>query len=82
MPLDGGAVLTLATGVGTAYGVALDEARVYWSAATSIKSLPNVGGDSAVTHAKGLAGAFDVAVDSTAIYWVDWAGGKVMKVAK
>jgi hypothetical protein len=82
-PLNGGSVLTLASGQSAYEGVAVDAARVYWTNGTAegtVMSVP-IGGGTPTKLAKGIQ-PWSIVVDSTSIYWTDTAAGTVMKLAK
>jgi hypothetical protein len=80
VPIDGGAVVVLASGEESPSALAVGVTAVYYAAGGSIKVVPVAGGAPA-TIASGaevdLPGA--IAVDSESVYWTNQSAGKVMK---
>jgi hypothetical protein len=75
---------TLASGIMTPQGVAVDDVWVYFTERTTnmVKKVPKAGGG-VVVVAAGQTGAFNVAVDATSVYWTnDDTNGSVRRVAK
>jgi hypothetical protein len=82
-PLDGGAVMTLASSQEALNPlvIAADGTSVYWTdryANTVSKVLR--GGGPVTTLASGQAGTWGIAVDATSVYWTNITGGSVMKL--
>jgi hypothetical protein len=80
MPLAGGPVTTLASGLLSPQGIAVDPSFVYWASefGDTITRLP-LGGGTPVTLLSGVTGALGVAVDGSAIYFSRISGGAVWK---
>jgi hypothetical protein len=70
VPLSGGAVTTLLSGLPSPAGIAVDASFVYWASlfGNAISKVPLDGG-TPVTLVSGVAGAFGVTVDASAIYY-------------
>lgn len=92
VPINGGAVTTLATGLDDPQRIVVDTNRVYWTelanriaGAGVIKKVPISGGQ-VTTLASGLNSPHDIAIDSTNIYWTeqgtDGTDGTVKKITK
>ncbi|HEX8793808.1 MAG TPA: hypothetical protein VF765_22850 [Polyangiaceae bacterium] len=78
MPLDGGAVVTLATGQGfPAFSLTTDGQSVYWDANNNLVKAP-VGGGKLTTLASGQS-ASGLAVDADNVYWVGSNGTVMMR---
>lgn len=83
MPKAGGAVTTLATGLGGPRRIVVDATNVYWTDDVdgTVMKAPIAGGTPTVL-ATGQTGANAIAVDATSVYWTDSTALTVMKVAK
>lgn len=84
-PLTNGGVpapVPLAGMQSATYGIAVDDASVYWSNKTdgTIVKVPIEGGN-IVTLASGQISPQGVAVDASSVYWSN-GSGEIMKVAK
>lgn len=81
VPIDGGAVETLATVDGRAYGVALDAANVYWSNSEldAIMRLPLSGGSSSPLVTTSNVINANVQVDAANVYFNDVFTGRILK---
>jgi hypothetical protein len=74
VPIDGGAVTTLATEPTISGGVAVDAESVYWSAGDgTIKKVP-LGGGIVTTLVSSAGGFGQVVLDSTSVYWTAYDG--------
>jgi hypothetical protein len=80
VPLDGGAPVTLASGVVEWVCLAVDATSLYWtdSSAGNVTKVPLNGG-APVTLASGQNKPMGVAIDATSVYWTNHGGGTVMK---
>jgi hypothetical protein len=76
VPLDGGTVVTLASGLDSPFGLAIDRVNAYFTAGPSVLSVPLTGG-SIATHATiaGTSGT-GIGVNATRLCWI--AGTNVM----
>lgn len=83
MPKAGGAVTTLASGLGGPQRIVIDATTVYWTddVDNTIMKVPIAGGASTIL-ASGQMGVNGVAVDATSVYWASSTAQTVMKVAK
>ena len=84
--VDGRCLITLASNLEQPYGVAVDDANVYWTtnvAATGVVMKVPRGGGTPVILASGLDFPHTIAVDATSVYWTNSipGTGAVMKVA-
>jgi len=72
MPLGGGAIATLASGLSNAYAVAVAGGSAYWTDTASVSRVPSSGGVVAVlvSLAPPQTVAAMLAVDATNVYWV------------
>ena len=80
---NGGPIITLASGQGWGFALAIDQSDVYFGAdLCSIRRVPKSGG--AVTLLTNGQGGYvhDMVVDDQAVYWVDMSKNTVMKLAK
>ena len=94
IPKVGGPALELANGQIGPTGIAVDDARVFWTstgaqdaAAGAVLSVAKDGGEDPVVIASGQASPFMIAVDDEQIYWTNNGGdvagaGAVMRVAR
>jgi len=81
VPVNGGAITTLATGLtGIGGGLATDGTNLFWTQGTSIVRMPVTGGvpTTLFSNRVGLTGR--LAVDSTSLYWQE--GNSIMNAGK
>jgi hypothetical protein len=83
MPKAGGAVTTLASGLGGPQRIVIDATTVYWTddVDNTIMKVPIAGGAPTIV-ASGQMGINGIAVDATSVYWASSTDETVMKVAK
>src|SRR5262249_38503405 len=90
VPVNGGSVTTLATGLAEPTAIAVDGTNIYWieragGSGGSLKTIP-ISGGIPTTLASGFLNAQNhMALDATSIYWGDGkigGGGVIKKVAK
>jgi hypothetical protein len=82
VPLAGGGVTTLASGLASPTMVAVDSTSVYWADQSNgtVMSVPIVGGGS-VTLASGQSGPLPIRSDGQHVFWGNASGGQLMSVA-
>jgi hypothetical protein len=76
MPINGGAVTTLATSLDAPFPIAVDASRVYWANPVNpgnVMSVP-LGGGTPTTYASGRNAPSAIAVDGTNLYWAEVSG--------
>jgi hypothetical protein len=75
-PLDGGAPVSLVTGLTSPTYLAVDDTNLYWTSVNGglVMKLPLAGGPPVVL-AHGQNGPWTVAVDDTSVYWTNSAEG-------
>ena len=80
VPIAGGTVTTLASGLGEAISIAVDSSNVYWGDyyENNIVKIPT-GGGAMTTLVSKMSVPEQIAVDSTSLYWTN-AGSTVMKL--
>ncbi len=81
MPATGGTVEMLASGQAYGFGIAADDAHVYWTAGPSVMKMPTSSGQ-AVAYVSGQNLPFMVALDDDNLYWTDYLEGTVMQAPK
>ena len=92
MPLGGGSITILASGINQPWRLAVDGINIYViefanavAGAGSVKRVPISGGEIA-TLVDGLNGPTDIAIDGTNIYWTELGtggtDGSITKLAK
>jgi hypothetical protein len=76
IPVNGGDITILVGGLCQPFGMALDEANIYWAeyGANRVSQVPIEGGDPAAI-ATGQYGAYWVAVGPTGLYWTNTREG-------
>ncbi len=81
VPLDGGAVNTVASNQGTPRGIATDGTNVYWADydpnSGVVVSSPVSGASAPAVVAMGQAGPTSVAAVNGAVFWTDFEGGVI-----
>jgi len=79
MPIEGGEVITLATGESFPRHIAVDANNIYWTTETDIRKMPITGGSPA-TLATSPGGLQSIAVDAHYVYWTTgWS--RLMRVS-
>ncbi|MFQ5964389.1 MAG: CARDB domain-containing protein [Candidatus Scalinduaceae bacterium] len=92
VPINGGSVTTLATGLDNPFRIAVDNNNLYFTeyangvaGAGSIKKI-SINGGAIATLASGLNGPYDIVEDSISIYWTEkgtnGTDGAIMKLGK
>jgi hypothetical protein len=81
VPILGGTPTTLASGLATPTGLAIDDARVYWTNDGSVLAVPISGGQ-VESIALSEPGALGVAVDATHVYWANSDARVVRRISK
>jgi alpha-galactosidase len=83
MPKAGGAITTLASGLGGPRRIVADATHLYWTddVDNTVMKVPIAGGAPTVL-ATGQMGANAIAVDATHVYWLAPTDLTVIKVAK
>jgi hypothetical protein len=85
---DGTSFLVVAKASPTPWGIAVDDARVYWPNACGpdcgYVSAVGKDGSNPVTLASKLNSPMGIAVDSSSVYWIEYyeANAKLRKIAK
>jgi hypothetical protein len=92
VPIGGGAVTKLASGLQGTQGIAVDDQNVYWTNSGSIGTDATVmkeplGGGAITVLASNQCDASEVAADGTNVYWLNYGcpggpGGTVMSVPR
>jgi Domain of unknown function (DUF5050) len=75
--LDGTNPQSMVTGLGSAFGVAVDGSHIYWANYLGTVNEANLDGTSPQTIITGQNGPYGVAVDGSHIYWTDENAGTV-----
>jgi hypothetical protein len=81
IPIAGGGVTTLASGLQGPYALAVDTSSVYWTSNFAVMKGP-IGGGSPTTLSptNASAAAYGIAVDGASVYWTEMISGAVLKL--
>ena len=84
LSLAGGAPISLATGIGNAFQLAINSTNAYFGGGNSVNDaeftvpLAGAGPTAATTVSSGTFDSFGIALDAANVYWTDVEGGNIM----